>query len=544
MNTYTDMWISKRGIQYQKAENEKYIVWYTGVLIADNSPVQNPLEVAKKAYENQLDYNLMSGCYKLVIFSKTENGYLFFGDHAGNQFFFFDEREGVFSDSFLELRKKREREIEIDMVAAFELIELGRILGEKTLIRDIKKTDADRYYRLRNGKIEIFPKGLRLLSEMVENIQLDDVVAPMLKTVEAQKICAVCTGGTDSRVIISNLLFREQKPDLLLTGHSDNPDVPIAEKIARKAELPLALVQFSEHEEDWLKKSFCFMDGMYDVVLGYRHLMKAKHVAHRGYTVEFGGVGGEFYKNSFYLPFRRAHIRDKQRQIELVLAGNGVSRKACFGDELRDAAKTYLREVGEINEKAKAEHGLLAVCNSAGFELLKSGAGSITNAYSAVCCKVDPLMDRRLIAVTSKKAAWTLSMHMWQRKQIARYCPTLSDIPTDQGYSCSVNMVVLLKERWKKLRFYSGRVVARLQRKMGLQYRDASAHYWDSDYMAARQDPSWKFAIEKCKELGVLQKDANDEEIPIAKTGEILQIGLLFAEDFDKGMHCVNFAIN
>jgi len=525
-----DNWINRPN-NYQVSENEAYIIWCSGIVIVENRPC-DLLSLAQRAHRDQLDYNTLAGNFKLVIYIKQEQSYLFFGDNSGSQFLFMDDENARFSDSLLALRAQRGTTAQPNLNAVADLIEFDRIFGEKTLVAGIRKTCAEYYYRFCGGKFASFDKKLPSFSEMSPDIQFDNVLAPILASVQEAKICAVCTGGTDSRVILSGLVAHNISPKLLLTGHSDNPDIPIAQKIADTLKLPLTLVPFHEQEANWLEKSFCFLDGGYDVVLGYRHLKKARFVNSEGYVAEFGGVGGEFYKNNFCLPFRNGHIRNKKKHLRRILCGNGNANRACFADALRKAKQENADFFEDLIQKGSQEHSLLAACNYVGLEMIKSSSGAITNGYASVCCKVDPLVDRRLIGAVSHKHPWTLSMHLWQRKQIAKHCPKLSDIPTDQGYSCTVKPMLLTKERLKKLYFYAERIGARVLRKFGLRYRDAAPHYWDIDYKNAREDPLWAASVEYCKSVGILRSNVQDTEIPLAQTGILLQIGMLFHENF------------
>ncbi len=121
-------------------------------------------------------------------------------------------------------------------------------------------------------------------------------------------------------------------------------------------------------------------------------------------------------------------------------------------------------------------------------------------------------------------------MHMWQRKQIAKYCPSLSDIPTDQGYSCTLRPLRLFCERCKKLLFIADRVFNRIRRSLGLGFKSKEQRYWDEDYIEARKSELWQKALTYCREKGIIQQDVDETEIPLSDTGTLLLAGLLFAD--------------
>lgn len=178
----------------------------------------------------------------------------------------------------------------------------------------------------------------------------------------------------------------------------------------------------------------------------------------------------------------------------------------------------------------RPEQGLLPSLNRVGMRMLQGKFCSITNNMTYACVKIDPLMERDVIAHVSKVSPVKLSMNMWQRKEIEQYCPKLNDIETDQGYSCSVKLVTLVKESFKKGMFYLSRVVARLRRKLGVSYKDSTPHYWDHDYMEAANTELFQDALEVCKQLGVVKEDLTVEEVPKSSVGELLLIGMFFGD--------------
>lgn len=535
-NHKPNFWISRSPDSYTIREDTEYITWHTGVFVmsGEYNTLSSSLTIGARAFAGELDYNRISGWYKLVVYAKKRKEWLFFGDASGSQYLFYDTDHHVFSDRLLHLRAMRGADAQPDLEAVSELFHMGRTFVGKTLVLGVKKTSPAHYYRLRNNQVEEFEKGLTNFSKMPSNVTLGDVVSPILQAIRNEKVCAVCTGGTDSRSVLAVLTHKGVKPGLVLTGHADNPDIPVAKQVAETLELPLTVLDPTEKEEGWMESAFVFLDGEYDVVLGYRHLQKARWAKESGYAYEFGGVGGEFYKNAFCHPYKWGLLkkRDEAYFMQNILKAS-TRVKPWYGEALKQAVANDIACLSSIVKEGVREGRSLEKCNRIGYALLGSASGAITNGYASVCCKIDPLMDRNLVAAASQERPVLHSMRIWQRRQIARYCPALSDITTDQGYTCSLKPAKLLREQAKKALFFISRAVARIRRKLGLRYKPKSAQYWNEDYIAARATEAWTDAVAYCKNAGIIKSDATDAEIPMDQTGFIILVGMMFGYGFE-----------
>ncbi|MDE6887964.1 MAG: hypothetical protein K2P45_04875 [Eubacterium sp.] len=520
--------------EYQIFEKRNLIIFVSGVISRSDKCKIDLYSLAEQALSDTLNFNKICGWYRIAIHDKKNNSWVFWGDHAGSQCFFINDQESRFCDSLLWLNDIcKQKKLEPDLYAVSELFQYRRIFGNRTIFRHLKKTDPDHYYRLSEGRIIVKEKRLHSFSKLPENYRLSDVFDNLIS--KESKICAVCTGGTDSRAVLAHLIYRGFRPDLYITGHLDNPDIRIAKKLAQTLDLPLTIISPKQKEENWIEKAICFTDGAYDAVLSYRHFQKAQYVKDKGYLFEFGGVGGEFYKNSFCHPFRNGFPRknDMNYFYKNVIENSALTTTWC-GEKVIKAAREDKGTLQKIARLSLDETNLLSACNRVGYELLRSSSGAITNGYARSCIKIDPLMDRNLVAAVSQKNLIKLSMHIWQRREIAKYCPNISNLKTDQGYSCSMNILIVFMEQMKRIWFYMNRVIARIRKKLGFDYKTAEAHYWDLDYKQARQTEEWRQSVSYCKKAGLLKSGIEDEMIPMAQTGMILLIGVIFSGKFSK----------
>jgi len=534
-----DFWITKEDDlpssvfyqRYDREENETFIIWHCGVLAYyDGRPVDWFL-IAEQSFRGTLAFREILGWFKVVIYQKSERRWLFFGDNCGSQCFFLDKDNAGFSDRLLTLREGRGSRAEINMEALADMICREGLIGTETPVKGIFKSDPDEYYIFQNSRFDCLSKALPPFSEEQEKMNITDILKPVIDQIGTDSCGAVCTGGTDSRAVLAALDALGCRPELVLTAYNDNPDVESAKKVAEALGSSLTVIDPTTKEQGWLDKGLWMTDGMYDAVLSYRHYRKALWSKNKKLICEFGGVGGEFYKNTYCKPFRWL-LCGKKDAVFLKKKLLSFSRPGSWcGEKLNAAFVSGEKKLSEIAETGNDEKSVLSRCNRIGFFRLSAVTGSITGGYAPVCFKIDPLMDRRLIGSASRESSFRHFMHMWQRRQIARDCAALSDLPTDQRYSCSLKVWRLFPERLKRLGFYLDRVFNRIKRKLGFDFVSKVQHYWDRDYLEARNTKEWEKTLTFCREKGIIRKDIDESDIPLNMTGILIQIGLLFSKD-------------
>lgn len=528
-------WKAKRqfGDIYSKYEDADFLVESMGVFyyLKQGVTVSDVCSIAKDVVDGSLDFNCLCGFFKIVIYDKKNRTFVFFGDNSGSQFFYIDLLCNEFSDSFLKLRADRRSHFEVDFTAVCQLFCYNAILTTDTTIRGIQRTDENCYYKCNKGCIICYSKKLKPLSQ-IPNTNLDLVMNLLDSCTNGKKIAAVVTGGTDSRVVLSHLYSRGASPSLVITGHEGNPDLPVAKKIAASLAADLTVINpnpiATDYENDeWIKKAFLFSDGVYDTALSYRHYLKSVWVSENEFCAEYGGVGGEMYKNQFCMFVRN---RLFFRPITPKLLFHTVVATTCKNREF--ASDVVKQQLPDVNCKLfkwvseNKEPGFLQAYNNVGYSLLKRKFSVVSNNCSFAACKIDPLMDRNLVATISKHSPIAHVLHFYHRKQIQDRAPQLSKLKTDRGLTCSLNPIWICKDALKTSFFFLMRCVARFQRKLGLKCKSSKTTYWNDDYQRAVETNLFDTAFECCKKYDVLDPNVEKKQIPIDMVGIILQVGL------------------
>ncbi|WP_120741648.1 hypothetical protein [Butyrivibrio sp. CB08] len=521
--------------EYKEYHTERFDMYLSGdIYNLDDKESLEPggeakyLESIAKAITNQeADFERIYGYYRLFIVDKEISSQYFFSDNLGSQRFYMNENTISVSDSFLSLMKGIGVD-KIDRNAIAQLFAWGTIADGKTIAKGITKTDSDYYYEIKDKTIIKHSKGLKRFCDKYTGHNLYDFVAAECRVNKGNLIGARVTGGNDSRAILASILKSGNKPETIITGHAGNPDIPISKKIADIAGVDLVILDSDEHENGWIEKSYDFFDGCFDPVLAYRQLQTVRSLK-AGTRLLFGGVGGEFYKNYYINPFRDKIIFQKASVRDVVnkVFGHNTGCYAWLSDSILQQTKGLEKQILELfQDKLEVEDDQLALFNHAGFYRLRSTFSDITNSITRDMIQADPLVDPRLIRSIADKNPFFLAMAIWQRRQIHRDYPALSEIETDQGYSMTVNPIKLTYERIKKGFFWASRVTARVRRTLGLKWKDITQNYWDVDYAAARQTDAWLKCFQICKDYEILSKKAKEDDIPLACTGIIILLGM------------------
>jgi len=162
-----------------------------------------------------------------------------------------------------------------------------------------------------------------------------------------------------------------------------------------------------------------------------------------------------------------------------------------------------------------------------GYFILQRRIVTLTNSTSQWCIQIHPLMDRNVAANVSSLNPHSLWMYRWQRKEIALACPILSDIETDKGYTCTYRFFTCLKEQMQmSLNHFKRKAYAAME-KTGLR-KSVLSDQWTYDYTDGMSSNEYLYAVQRCKELGIIKTTVEPKDIPPGISGSVALIGLVF----------------
>ena len=445
------------------------------------------------------DFDQCVGAY-LVHMNATDGRDIYFADNSGTMHWYISNK-GVYPS----LRQTVPEGAKINYVALAQHFGLayGRIHGTSTIFEDVFRSDPESYYSLQNGQVTKKSKNLPPVWEI--SWSRDDLRKHMERVAHAiQGIPVSCaiTAGSDSRLILAHMLHAGMDPLLQITGPDGHPDVEGAKEIAAILGRELQHT-IGEPEDGWLERAVFVCDGMLGVCSGWRLEQKAMRLREKGILLDFGGLGGEFYKNSHInldFPFYGGKANWKRwMRIKSVLKS---PPRGIFGAQLEKELEILpQRELDYLKiQPGKTKHQKYL---SAYYNVLREAR--FANPLSVV--HYAPCFERNVIAMAYHLSPYEMDGFAIHREQIAELCPELKDVKTNSGLTMdpkrkNIERIALLK--------YYGKSALEIMRNRNKDTTEIS-----EVYRQGLNSPQCKTALERCRAVGVLRAGAEPHSLAV-----------------------------
>lgn len=460
------------------------------------------------------DFECCTGSYRMRIVY-LDGREIYFGDNAGIMRWYIGPK-GFFTT--LREAAPENRTPDYPALAQFFSLAYGRIHGTSTVIREVRRSDPLKYYEARNGTTVEMDKGLCPMSELPAGPDaLEKQMRRFAGAVEgAEGIVCTITGGADSRLILAHMLHAGMDPILDITGTDDHPDVVIAKQVA--ARLGKEILHISEAPEPgWIDEAIQAADGMTGVCGLYRLYKKARFLHEKGLVLECGGLGGEFYKNSFInldYPFYGGKPNWKRflRMKSILSDPNPAFFTGETASEVTKAQEKELAFLKTYTGKAKANAYL-----SAYYDILGEGSSPGTVMNSRYYIPYIPMFERNVTAMAYHTDPREMDGWAIHREQISRLCPEIKDIKTDHGMTLDIDR--LKAENLALIKYWI---------KAGLRMvtnRKKQITRIDTCFEEGLSSPQYRAALQRCKELGIIAPEVTD--LPMAIADRVFALGTI-----------------
>lgn len=460
------------------------------------------------------DFERCTGSYRMRIVYPDRKE-IYFADNAGIMRWYIGPK-GFFTT--LREAAPEDRTPDYSALAQFFSLAYGRIHGTGTILREVRRSDPLKYYEVRNGTTIGIDKGLCPISELPAGPDaLEKQMLRFARAVEGvEGIVCTITGGADSRLILAHMLHAGMNPVLDITGTDSHPDVVIAKQVA--ARLGKKLLHIAEAPEPgWIDKAIQAADGMTGVCGLYRLYKKAHFLHEKGLVLECGGIGGEFYKNSFInldYPFYGGKPNWK-RFLRIKSIVTDPNPALFAGETAVEVAKVQEKELAYLKSykgKTKANAYL-----SAYYDILREGGSPGGCMNSRYYIPYAPMYERNVVAMAYHTNPREMDGWAIHREQVSRLCPEIKDIKTDHGMTLDINR--MKAENLALLKYWT---------KAGLRMvtnRKKEKNRIDTCFEEGLSSPQYRAALERCKELGIIAPDVKD--LPMGVADRVFALGTI-----------------
>ena len=462
-----------------------------------------------------LVFDDLYGSYIIRInIGKTET---VFADNSGMRRFFIDREQNRIACTFDSLIKDGKKP---NYPAIAQFLHFECIYTNETILEGVYLNDPDAYYKIQDGVIQEFPKGLKEFAAIQPDEKaLEKVMSLYSKAINDWKhrFCTI-TGGTDSRAVLSHLLYNRVKPELDITGSRSHIDVQIAQQIASMTGLDLHIIT-DEPEKDWIDDAIgAAAKGCTGVCGNYRLYKKAKYLGETGDVIECGGFAGETFKNSFInqdTPFYFGRP-DWDRFLRYKVVTFRFPEELCGENTvpyMHEVMHTMREWAARFTDKKKHRAYIYA-----GYRVLQQRNSGICILNSSYYDIYSPLLERNVAAYAFHKSPYSLVMQSYQRRQVEDHYPALRDVHTDRGLTCNIHKVLpeMIRSLIYGMKIYLVRTFNRAE---------GNFTRVDASFEEGLKSERYAMAIRKCQELGIIKRDVQIEKIPVAVADRLLILG-------------------
>ena len=521
-------------------DDEKFFICWRGLIFRDGARAGSETigHLAQDLVRQDLRElcHSLRGVFVLFVFDRRIKLWQVAVDNAGLYHAFHDGF--VASTSFLELLAEPRHACASPSLPAFvEFLAHDGVFWGRTPVEGITRVAANEIVELRpptlgGARSAILRQKLLPAAGAVDEAGFVAHYAHLAAALTGRRVSLDLTGGLDSR--LTACLLSEQALDFetAIVGRPELDEVVIAGRAAQALDRPLHItVHDPSALEDELPEMFRQCDGLSDVLAYHRSWQLSCDRLRRGVEVVVSSVGGELYKDFWWLqdwPWYRSVWSNFARLYDLrihpvSLPGTYLSAAATV------AYRDLRRRTLEGFERLCAQYNTESYDNVYFFYKMPQAAGCFATATVDQGLEVTaPFLDYDNFLFGAGLPRSRRFLNRFHREMLSSRCPKLACLITTTGVSARKGAGPLFTD----LAGYTSNLSRRLVRKVGervLRRRWMAAADPASPDIAARTRRSARFrqAVQDLKQADVLHPELADDDIRDGDIGRILTLGML-----------------
>jgi Asparagine synthase len=477
----------------------------------------------------------LHGVFGLFIFDKARCLWQIVVDNSGLYHVFHDH--DTVSSSFLELVAfKKLSSRHICRAAAAEFVAHGGVYWRRTLVDGIGKIGYDEVILLEPGSAgteggkriarkQLPPPGGNQESLLAHYAYLAEALA-------GRRVSVDLTGGFDSRLNACLLARQGLDFEVAMSGRPGISDVVISKQVAQMLGKELYLTQqdISSLDAD-LRHMFHEGDGSSDVVLHHLAQQRQAERKSRGIEVAISGVGGELYKDFWWLqdmPRYSSRRINFERLYDLRIMPIPLPPHYLAGD-VAEAYAQLRRDTLERFADLRRATNTETYDNIYFYYKMPEFAGRfLTNETNNYLDIAAPLLDYENVMVGFGLPRSVRFFNRFHRRVLSEQCPKLARLMTTSGVSASAGGWHLAGDTLG----YSINIGRRLSRKIGQRlfgctWLPPTSPGESTMRSRVRRSPEFLQSMAALKDLHMIAVELSPEAIRDADVGRILTLGML-----------------
>jgi hypothetical protein len=513
--------------------NEKHDIYYAGSVFYKNFLCgdSSVLQIASLFNDvNAVNFNDIRGRFFIHISDKITGFSFFFIDNSGMYNAF---RSGnIVSTSFLDLIdviQPKKQDFNYSGIAEF--LDFGFCYNGQTVFSSVNKIKKEVFFISNtDGKILIKDKGLPGI-DLKNDLKPVQFFETLNASTKGQTISLDLTGGTDSRLIASYMSYLGADFEFATSGMPGNKDIETAKRISDVLKKPLHITHhnISGLGGDTLLDIFDCIDGQSGTSDYHRNYLLNLDRKQRGVTLQLSGVGGELYKDFWWLqdfPFYKSQKTNFGRLYDLRINSTPFP-KTVLGNETLDASKKLKDDTIKSFEK------LLKPWNTQSYDSVyyhyKMGttAPAYLNAASNFFNSYAPLLERDMVSFGYHLNRGLRFFNGFHRREISHYAPALAKFRTSEGISCSDSQSDYLSDFIRYFLEVQKRLAKVLLRKT--LYKTFFTENPNNPLLTdkVRCLPHLKYSMDVLKDLQIINPGYDIKSVRAGDIGKVITLGLV-----------------
>lgn len=520
-------------------------VYWEGLLFVDGTASG---EESIKLFINELKKvgitkacHILKGVFFIIVENKSDDDLYIFVDNAGLYQAFYTNNN--ISNSFLELIKHEKCKVtDLDPEAVYEFLYFGYFFLDRTFFRFVKKIPGDKvfHYTCKDGKRHVLDKNISYfnVASINELKSFDEIFEKLAISLSNRNVSIDLTGGVDSRLIAAVLGYYGMKFETASSGGTaDYEDVAIARDVANALGHPYysTVHSISSLEED-LTDLFFSTDGLYDMLYYHRLLQFAKSRVSRGMDTMISGVGGELFKDYWWLqdfPFYNKHSPNIERLVDIrIMTFKPIQDVLTknYSEIGRSLRSKIIQELSRYSLETNTKTYDNIFFN---FMMKNVGGRGLTN-NSFFIQTYAAYLDLDMIRIGFNLPRRLRFFNMFHRKEITRINPLIARIPTSEGgITVSIEAVNVIGDLPK----YLNDRLKRLYLKLKKQNKSFTTRENPNSRCQVKNMKVMKHSIEILKDNGFLNDEVEMDQIDDKRLGMYLSLAMLIKYMNDGGCH-------
>ena len=421
---------------------EIFEVYYTGFFFLPGFP--NGIDTLKELLVQieTTDLGILKDLYGVYFMTirdlRNEKSYYFIDNSGLFKAYLFEQ---TISTSFLELINSAESLLELDNEALVEFLHFGFVHFDKTIFKGVSKLEPNYIYSTGSGGlIERTDKAIGRISDD-KGMDPNTFFKHLQHSIKNEKVSVDMTGGTDSRLIISALNSQNAEFELAVSGVKGNRDIKIGQKISSRIEKEFHPYYHAVNEisSDSLEHLFDLTDGQVDIVIYQRIYELQKSRMDREISVHLSGVGGELYKDFWWL---QDFPKYNKKSANLSKLYQLRIESIAFDHSKLDKSLTTLSRELKKKTLGQLQH-LIFPTNSQTYDSIyyyykmQTAAGYYLTISNRLFKSYAPLIELEMVKFGFNLPRRKRFYNNFHRDFISNSCKPISKIRTDAGLSCS-----------------------------------------------------------------------------------------------------------